>query len=73
MHKLLRGKCELVRRVVEAALELGFEVSQTRNNHFRFSRPGATIFYSGSPSDSRGHLNAIAQLRRASANAAGVA
>lgn len=47
------------------AEELGFVITQRRNNHLKLRLPGhRTIFAPCTPSDHRGILNCIAQIRR---------
>jgi hypothetical protein len=51
--------------VVAAAIEEGWTVEWTRNNHIRFKHPsGAMVHTSGTPSDHRAVKNLEAQLRR---------
>lgn len=60
-----------VQRVLDEAVKLGFSVGRSQNGHYRFSKPGVpTVFFSGTPSDSRAILNGTAKLRRAARAAA---
>lgn len=62
----MANKSKEVQRVIDEALRLGFEVGKSTNGHLRFSKPGVpTVFFSGTPGDSRAILNGTAKLRRA--------
>lgn len=55
-----------VQLVVRAALEQGWRHDRTQNGHHRFYAPDGQgiVVTSGTPSDSRGFLNFIAEMRR---------
>lgn len=54
-----------VKRVINHAVAAGWEVGRTTKQHLRFTKAGRpAVIFSGSPSDSRACLNAIAQIRR---------
>jgi predicted RNA binding protein YcfA (HicA-like mRNA interferase family) len=54
------------KRLFKSLEEQGFEVTQTRNGHYRIRKDGRWVaIMAGTPSDRRAWLNAIAQLRRA--------
>ena len=60
-----------LRKVVDEARRLGFEVEQTNNNHLRFFKEGVpAVFFSGTPGDHRAIQNGVAKLRRACRGAA---
>lgn len=55
-----------LREVLEAAKAQGFTVRRTKNGHYFVSRDGQPVTtFSGTPSDRRSFLNALAALRRA--------
>lgn len=60
-----------VQRVLDEATKLGFTIGRSSNGHYRFSKPGiATVFFSGTPGDTRAIQNGTAKLRRAARVAA---
>lgn len=62
----MKGIDENTKRVVDLALLLGFTVSRTRNDHFKFLKPGCRpVFFSSTPGDHRACKNGQAKLRRA--------
>lgn len=62
----IRGINEAVRRLIEQALSMGWDVERTRSNHLKFTKPGRrTWFTSGTPSDHRSMLAARSKLRKA--------
>lgn len=55
-----------LRKLDKIASAQGWELGRTSKGHVKFTGPaGHTIFYSGTPSDHRSHLNMLAKLRRA--------
>lgn len=63
-----RRTCELVRRTVEFAESLGFQVEFTSKSHLKFTKPGKrSVYASGTPGDKRASLNAMAQIRQSEA------
>lgn len=55
------------RKLMKLARSQGWEITATRNGHFRWRSPDksvAQIISSGSPSCSRAHKNLLADLRR---------
>jgi hypothetical protein len=55
-----------LQEVLEAAEAQGFTVRRTKNGHYFVSRNGQPVTtFSGTPSDHRSFLNALAALRRA--------
>ncbi len=55
-----------VHKVIAEAKKLGFAVSKTRGDHWKFSRPDPPpVFFSSTPSDARAFKNGLAKLRRA--------
>lgn len=59
------ARCELTKRLVAYALELGFEAAFTKKSHIKFTKPGRKpVFTSGSPSDHRTLMNAESNLRK---------
>jgi|AntRauTorckE6833_2_1112554.scaffolds.fasta_scaffold128630_2 hypothetical protein len=53
-------------RLVEIeANKLGFDISRTRNNHLKLTKPGCQpVFCPGTPGDIRSQKNAVGQIRR---------
>lgn len=71
MSKSIRVSCESVRRVIEFAISIGFEVAKAQNNHWKFTKPGRPlVWFSSTPGDRRAMLNGISKLRRADMQAA---
>lgn len=54
-----------LRKIVTRAREQGWRVELTRRSHVKFVPPeGPIVFTSGTPSDARGRLNLVSELRR---------
>lgn len=53
-------------KLIELATENGWRVQRRRNGHLMFQHKTvlATVFASGTPSDRRSHLNALAKMKR---------
>ena len=63
MAKLAR--CDLTKRLLSYAEQLGFEAQFTKKSHIKFTKPGRrSVYTSGSPSDHRTLLNAESNLRK---------
>jgi hypothetical protein len=70
VYELARGHKRL-HALIEFALGEGWHVKRTPGGHLKFSKPGhASIYTSSTASDHRAGLNARAQLRRATRQAA---
>lgn len=55
-----------LRKLDKIASAQGWDLDRTSKGHVKFTGPnGQTVFYSGTPSDHRSHLNMLAKLRRA--------
>lgn len=61
-----KRQTDQLRRLIEAATELGFSCDYSSNRHLRFERPGcAPVFASRTPSCPRAWLNAVRDLKHA--------
>jgi hypothetical protein len=62
---------DIAKRVVEFAESLGFSADKTRSGHIKFTRENTpTVFFSGTPTDSRSYQNGLAKIRRVAGGAA---
>jgi hypothetical protein len=59
------ARCDLTKRLVSYAGELGFQAEFTKKSHIKFTKPGRKpVFTSGTPSDPRALKNAESNLRK---------
>lgn len=59
------ARCELTKRLVAFADDLGFLAEFTKKSHIKFTKPGRKpVFTSSTPSDQRTLLNAKSNLRK---------
>ena len=59
------ARCELTKRLLAYALELGFEAALTKKSHIKFTKQGRKpVYTSGTPSDPRALKNAESNLRK---------
>lgn len=56
---------KFLREIAKKAVEQGWSVAKTNNNHVKFRAPsGDTVYTSSTPGDRRAILNVTALLRR---------